>query len=51
MLAADSGRARELGLLAKLGPQNGGAVEDDIFHRSLSIDENSLFEDPSSHDR
>ena len=24
--------------------QNGGAVEGDIFHRSLSIDENSLFE-------
>src|SRR3984893_3743186 len=40
--------------------QNGGAVEGDIFHRSLSIDENSLFEgssrrvenptDPSSSD-
>jgi len=25
--------------------QNGGAVEGDIFHRSLSIDENSQFED------
>jgi hypothetical protein len=24
--------------------QNGGAVEGDIFHRSLAIDENSLFE-------
>jgi cytoskeletal protein CcmA (bactofilin family) len=24
--------------------QKGGAVEGDIFHRSLSIDENSLFE-------
>src|SRR5439155_24085239 len=40
--------------------QNGGAVEGDIFHRSLSIDENSQFEgssrrvenptDPSSSD-
>jgi cytoskeletal protein CcmA (bactofilin family) len=27
--------------------QDGGAVEDDIFHRSLSIDENSLFEGSS----
>ena len=27
--------------------QDGGAVEGDIFHRSLSIDENSLFEGPS----
>jgi cytoskeletal protein CcmA (bactofilin family) len=27
--------------------QNGGAVEGDIFHRSLSIDENSLFEGSS----
>jgi cytoskeletal protein CcmA (bactofilin family) len=27
--------------------QNGGAVEGDIFHRSLSIDENSLFEGAS----
>jgi hypothetical protein len=29
------------------GLQNGGAVEGDIFHRSLSIDENSLFEGSS----
>jgi Polymer-forming cytoskeletal len=28
--------------------QDGGAVEGDIFHRSLSIDENSLFEGSSS---
>jgi cytoskeletal protein CcmA (bactofilin family) len=27
--------------------QDGGAVEDDIFHRSSSIDENSLFEGSS----
>jgi cytoskeletal protein CcmA (bactofilin family) len=27
--------------------QNGGAVEGDIFHRSLSIDENSLFDGSS----
>jgi cytoskeletal protein CcmA (bactofilin family) len=27
--------------------QDGGAVEGDIFHRSLSIDENSLFEGSS----
>ena len=27
--------------------QNGGAVEGDIFHKSLSIDENSLFEGSS----
>jgi hypothetical protein len=27
--------------------QNGGVVEGDIFHRSLSIDENSLFEGSS----
>jgi len=27
--------------------QGGGAVEGDIFHRSLSIDENSLFEGSS----
>src|SRR5436309_9859628 len=27
--------------------QNGGSVEGDIFHRSLSIDENSLFEGSS----
>src|SRR5215831_3672994 len=27
--------------------QNGGAIEGDIFHRSLSIDENSLFEGSS----
>jgi cytoskeletal protein CcmA (bactofilin family) len=27
--------------------QNGGAVEGDIFHRSLSIDENSLLEGSS----
>jgi cytoskeletal protein CcmA (bactofilin family) len=27
--------------------QNGGAVEGDIFHRSLSIDENSRFEGSS----
>jgi cytoskeletal protein CcmA (bactofilin family) len=27
--------------------QNGGAVEGDIFHRSLAIDENSLFEGSS----
>ena len=27
--------------------QNGGAVEGDIFHRSLSIDENTLFEGSS----
>jgi len=27
--------------------QNGGTVEGDIFHRSLSIDENSLFEGSS----
>src|SRR5262249_31221940 len=27
--------------------QSGGAVEGDIFHRSLSIDENSLFEGSS----
>ena len=27
--------------------QNGGAVEGDIFHRSLSVDENSLFEGSS----
>src|SRR5215204_5542245 len=27
--------------------QNGGAVEGDIFHRSLSIDESSLFEGSS----
>jgi cytoskeletal protein CcmA (bactofilin family) len=27
--------------------ENGGAVEGDIFHRSLSIDENSLFEGSS----
>jgi cytoskeletal protein CcmA (bactofilin family) len=27
--------------------QNGGAVEGDIYHRSLSIDENSLFEGSS----
>src|SRR5499426_3412940 len=27
--------------------QNGGAVEGDIFHRTLSIDENSLFEGSS----
>jgi cytoskeletal protein CcmA (bactofilin family) len=27
--------------------QNGGAVEGDIFHRSLSIDENSQFEGSS----
>jgi cytoskeletal protein CcmA (bactofilin family) len=27
--------------------QNGGAVEGDIFHRSLSIDENSVFEGSS----
>src|SRR5262245_61487825 len=27
--------------------QNGGAVEGDIFHRSLSIDENSLFQGSS----
>jgi cytoskeletal protein CcmA (bactofilin family) len=27
--------------------QNGGAVEGDVFHRSLSIDENSLFEGSS----
>ncbi len=30
--------------------QDGGAVEGDIFHRSLSIDENSLFEGSSSVD-
>ena len=29
--------------------QNGGAVEGDIFHQSLSIDENSLFEGSSRH--
>jgi cytoskeletal protein CcmA (bactofilin family) len=27
--------------------ENGGAVEGDIFHRTLSIDENSLFEGSS----
>jgi cytoskeletal protein CcmA (bactofilin family) len=27
--------------------QDGGAVEGDVFHRSLSIDENSLFEGSS----
>jgi len=27
--------------------QNGGAVEGDIFHRSLAVDENSLFEGSS----
>jgi cytoskeletal protein CcmA (bactofilin family) len=27
--------------------QNGGAVEGDIFHQSLSIEENSLFEGTS----
>jgi cytoskeletal protein CcmA (bactofilin family) len=27
--------------------QNGGSVEGDIYHRSLSIDENSLFEGSS----
>jgi cytoskeletal protein CcmA (bactofilin family) len=32
---------------ARVKLQNGGAVEGDIFHRSLSIDENSLFEGSS----
>jgi cytoskeletal protein CcmA (bactofilin family) len=27
--------------------QSGGAVEGDVFHKSLSIDENSLFEGSS----
>jgi hypothetical protein len=30
-----------------IGFQNAGAVEGDIFHPSLSIDENSLFEGSS----
>jgi Polymer-forming cytoskeletal len=39
------GRVTIRALRVKL--QNGGAVEGDIFHRSLSIDENSQFEGSS----
>jgi hypothetical protein len=37
----------ELRAAVRVKLQDGGAVEGDIFHRSLSIDENSLFEGSS----
>ena len=37
----------ELAVGVRVKLQDGGAVEGDIFHRSLSIDENSLFEGSS----
>ena len=41
------GRVKGTIRAARVKLQNGGAVEGDIFHRSLSIDENSLFEGSS----
>jgi cytoskeletal protein CcmA (bactofilin family) len=38
------GRVKGTIRAARVKLQDGGAVEGDIFHRSLSIDENSLFE-------
>jgi len=42
-----SGRVKGTICAVRVKLQNGGAVEGDIFHRSLSIDENSLFEGSS----
>ena len=42
-----SGRIKGTIRAVRVKLQNGGAVEGDIFHRSLSIDENSLFEGSS----
>jgi cytoskeletal protein CcmA (bactofilin family) len=41
------GRVKGIIRAVRVKLQNGGAVEGDIFHRSLSIDENSLFEGSS----
>jgi cytoskeletal protein CcmA (bactofilin family) len=41
------GRIKGIIRAVRVKLQNGGAVEGDIFHRSLSIDENSLFEGSS----
>jgi cytoskeletal protein CcmA (bactofilin family) len=41
------GRVKGTIRAARVKLQNGGAVEGDIFHRSLSIDANSLFEGSS----
>ena len=41
------GRVKGTIRAVRLKLQDGGAVEGDIFHRSLSIDENSLFEGSS----
>jgi cytoskeletal protein CcmA (bactofilin family) len=41
------GRVKGTIRAARVKLQNGGAVEGDIFHRSLAIDENSLFEGTS----
>ena len=45
VVAMRSDRGAEVSRGVKL--QNGGAVEGDIFHRTLSIDENSQFEGSS----
>jgi cytoskeletal protein CcmA (bactofilin family) len=41
------GRVKGIVRAVRVKLQNGGAVEGDIFHRSLSIDEDSLFEGSS----
>ena len=41
------GRVKGTSRAVRVKLQNGGAVEGDIFHRSLSIDENSQFEGSS----
>jgi cytoskeletal protein CcmA (bactofilin family) len=41
------GRVKGIIRAVRVKLQNGGAVEGDIFHRSLAIDENSLFEGSS----
>jgi len=41
------GRIKGIIRAVRVKLQNGGAVEGDIFHRSLSIDEDSLFEGSS----
>jgi cytoskeletal protein CcmA (bactofilin family) len=42
-----SGRVKDTIHAVRVKLQNGGVVEGDIFHRSLSIDENSRFEGSS----
>jgi cytoskeletal protein CcmA (bactofilin family) len=42
-----SGRVKGTIRAVRVKLKDGGAVEGDIFHRSLSIDENSLFEGSS----